>query len=130
MVQEHKGRITEDRRVEEPGSEVAGPEVEPEALSSGVVDIDPRLIQQLVSLDDNEVIVPLRMKREDVSKVKAVKLSDDEVIKVSKFQVYLHDRGYLRDNTFASLFCYMFNVCFTMHKQIAEEEARKEVANK
>jgi len=130
MVQEHKGRITEDRRVEAPGSETAEPDVAPELKEESVLDIDPRLIQQLVSLDDNEVIVPLRMKREDVSKVKAVKLSDDEVVKVSKFQVYLHDRGYLRDNTFASLFCYMFNVCFTMHKHIAEEEARKEVANK
>ncbi|GAH65808.1 unnamed protein product [marine sediment metagenome] len=99
-----------------------------EVKQVGVEDIDPRLIQQLVSLDDNEVIVPLRMKREDVSKVKAVKLSDDEVVKVSKFQLYLYDRGYLRDNTFASLFCYLFNVGFTLHKQLAEEEARKEVA--
>lgn len=99
-----------------------------EVNQAGVEDIDPRIIQQLVSLDDNEVIVPLRMKREDVSKVKAVKLSDDEVVKVSKFQLYLYDRGYLRDNTFASLFCYLFNVAFTQHRQLAEEEARKEVA--
>ena len=130
MTQEHKGRITEDRRVEEPGRETAEPEVAPELKEESVLDIDPRLIQQLVSLDDNEVIVPLRMKREDVSKVKAVKVSDEEVIKISKFQVYLHDRNYIRDNTFASLFCYMFNVCFTLHKQIAEEEARKEAATK
>ena len=99
-----------------------------EVNQAGVEDIDPRLIQQLVSLDDNEVIVPLRMKREDVSRMKAVKLSDDEVVKVSQFQLYLYDRGYLRDNTFASLFCYLFNVAFTLHKQLAEEEVRKEVA--
>jgi len=121
MVQEHRGRISEDRRIVEPG-------VEPEVEEHGVEDIDPRLIQQLLSLDENEVIVPLRMKREDVSKVKAVKLSDEEVVKVAKFQVYLYDRDYLRDNTFASLFCYLFNIGFTMHKQIAEEEARKEEA--
>ena len=121
MVQEHQGRISEDRRVVEPG-------VEPEVEESGIEDIDPKLIQQLVSLGDNEVIVPLRMKREEVSKVKAVKVSDEEVVKISKFQLYLYDRHYLRDNTFASLFCYLFNVGFTLHKQIAEEEARKEEA--
>jgi len=120
MVQPGK-RISEDRRLEES-------EVEPAVEEHGVEDIDPRLIQQLLSLDENEVIVPLRMKREDVSKVKAVKLSDEEVVKVAKFQVYLYDRDYLRDNTFASLFCYLFNIGFTMHKQIAEEEARKEEA--
>ena len=122
MVQPGK-RISEDRRLEES-------EVEPAVEEHGVEDIDPRLIQQLLSLDENEVIVPLRMKREDVSKVKAVKLSDEEVVKVAKFQVYLYDRDYLRDNTFASLFCYLFNIGFTMHKQIAEEEARKEAAAK
>jgi len=120
MVMEGKGRIGEDRRVVE-----SGPGEEINQL--GVEDIDPRLIQQLVSLDDNEVIVPLRMQREDVHRMKAVKLSDDEVVKVSKLQVYLFDRGYLRDNTFASLFCYQFNLAFSLHKQLAEEEAKKEV---
>lgn len=123
MVMESKSRISEDRKVVAPGEES-------EVQEEGVEEIDPRLIQQLVSLGDNEVIVPLRMKREEVSKVKAVKLSDEEVVRVSKFQLYLYDRGYLRDNTFASLFCYLFNVCFTMHKQIAEEEARKEAERK
>jgi len=99
-----------------------------EVTQAGVEDIDPRLIQHLVSLADNEVIVPLRMKREEVSKVKGVKLSDEEVVKVSKFQLYLYDRRYLRDNTFASLFCYLFNLGFSLHKQLAEEEARKEAA--
>ena len=69
------------------------------------------------------------MKREEVSKVKAVKLSDPEVVSVSKFQMYLHDRGYLRDNTFASLFCYVYNLAFTLHKQLADEEAKKEGAS-
>jgi len=123
MVTEDKKVIGEDRRV----VETAG---EPGVKEEGVEDIDPRLIQQLVSLDENEVIVPLKMKREEVSKVKAVKLSDEEVVKVSKFQVYLFDRGYLRDNTFASLFCYAYNLAFTMHKQLADEEARKEEAQK
>ena len=110
--------VTERRESIPPGESA-------EVSRQGVEDIDPRLIQQLVSLDENEVIVPLRMKREDVHKVKAVKLSDAEVVNISKFQVYLFDRGYLRDPTFASLFCYLYNLAFTMHKQLADEEARK-----
>lgn len=90
------------------------------------IEIDPQLIAQLVSLNDNEVIVPLRMKREDVKRVKAVKLSDEEVEKVKKFQEYLFDRHYLDHNTFAALFCYVYNLGFTLHRQLAEEEARKE----
>ena len=128
MAQGEQDLIDEDRRVVESESEVAAQGVEPESLSYGIEDIDPRLMQQLVSLDENEVIVPLRMKREDVHKIKGVKLSDEEVVKVSKFQLYLYDRNYLPDNTFASLFCYLFNIGFTIHKQIAEEEARKEEA--
>lgn len=94
----------------------------------GVENIEPELLLQILSLNENEVIVPLRMRREDVSKVKAVKLSDEEVIKVSKLQMYLHDRDYLPDNTFASLFVYLFNLGFTLHKQVAEHEAKQEVA--
>lgn len=123
MVTDGKKVISEDRRVVEPAGDAG-------VREEGVEEIDPRLIQQLVSLDENEVIVPLRMKREEVNKVKAVKLSDEEVVRVSKFQVYLFDRGYLRDNTFASLFCYVYNLAFTLHKQLAEEEAKKEEANK
>lgn len=128
MVQEGKPAVDESRRVVPPG---AGQELvseDQELNRQAVEDIDPRLLQMLLTLDENEVIVPLRMKREEVSKVKAVKLSDEEVVRVSKFQVYLYDRGYLRDNTFASLFCYLYNVGYTLHKQLAEEEARKEVA--
>lgn len=95
----------------------------------GVQDIEPELLQQILSLNENEVIVPLRMQREDVHKVKAVKLSDEEVVKVSKLQMYLKDRGYIPDNTFASLFVYVFNLTFTLHQRVADEEAKKEVAS-
>lgn len=88
--------------------------------------VDPRLLQTLLTLDENEVIVPLPMKRQDVRNLRAVKLSDAEVVTISKFQTYLHDRGYLFDNTFASLVRYVVNVAFTWHKQLAEEEARRE----
>ena len=121
MVEESNPAVGEDRKVIPPG---AVQELDRQAVE----DIDPRLLQMLLTLDETEVIVPLRMKREDVHKVKAVKLSDDEVERVAKFQVYLFDRGYLRDNTFASLFCYLYNVGYTLHKQLAEEEARKEAA--
>jgi hypothetical protein len=88
--------------------------------------LDPELLQQILTLNPEEVIVPLRVRREDVSKIKAVKLSDEEVIRVQNFQEYLHDRGFLLDNTFASLFVYLFNLSYTLHKQIADEEAKKE----
>lgn len=89
--------------------------------------IDPQLLQQILTLNENEVIVPLRVKREDVDKIKAVKLSDQEVTRVKTLQDYLYDRGYLLDNTFASLFVYLFNLGYTLHKQVAEAEAKKEV---
>ncbi len=88
--------------------------------------ITPELLQHLVALGENEVILPLRVKREDVRNVKAVKLSDREVETVAQVQAYLYDRGYLRDNTFASLFVYCFNLAFTQHKLIADAEAREE----
>jgi len=89
--------------------------------------IDPQLLPHLLSLDENEVVLPLRLKREDVNKLKAVKLSEEEVGRVRSFQEYLHDRGFLRDNSFASLFVYLFNLAFTWHKQAAAEEAKQEV---
>lgn len=89
--------------------------------------IEPELLPHLLTLDDNEVILPIRVKREDVNRVKAVKLSDDEVQKVQAFQAYLFDRGYIKDNTFASLFGYLFNLTYTRHKQAADQEADQEV---
>jgi len=103
-------------------------ELEPAVVRSGVENIEPELLQQVLSLNENEVVVQLRMKREDVTKVKAVKLSDEELVKVAKLQAYLYDRNYLPDNTFAALFVYLFNLGFTFHKQVAETEAKKEVA--
>ena len=126
MVQESSPAIDEGRRVVPPGEGQELISEDQELNRQAVEDIDPRLLQMLLTLDENEVIVPLRMKREDVKKVQAVKLAHEEVERVSKFRVYLYDRGYLRDNTFASLFCYLYNVVYTLHKQLAEEEARKE----
>lgn len=89
--------------------------------------IEPELLQHLLTLDENEVIVPLRVKREDVSRIKAVKLSDQEVMQVQTLQDYLADRHYILDNTFASLFVYLFNLGYTLHKQVAADEKAKEV---
>jgi len=119
MVMEHKPILDEDRRLA-PASE------DPPGIQQAVEEIPLALLQQLLTLSDNEVICPLRMKREDVSKVKAVKLSDEEIVRVSKFQAYLYDRGFVQDNTFASLFVYLFDLAFTLHRQAAAEEARKE----
>ncbi len=89
--------------------------------------VSPELMQQLLTLNENEVIVPLRVRREDVSKIKAVKLSDQEVVRIQSLQDYLYDRGYIPENTFASLFVYLFNLGYTWHKQVADTEAKKEV---
>lgn len=88
--------------------------------------IDPELMKLLVELDDDEVIVPLKMKREDVGKTKAVRLSDEEKVLVEKLQAFLYDRHYINENTFAALFVYLFNLGYTCHQQLAAEEARQE----
>ena len=88
--------------------------------------IHSQLLQHLLTLNHEELIVPLRVKREDVSRIKAVKLSEQEVARVQDFQDYLTDQRYLLDNTFASLFVYLFNLAYTLHKQIADDEAKKE----
>jgi len=88
--------------------------------------ITPELLQHLVALGDDEVILPLRVKREDVRRVKAVKLSDQEVVTVAQLQAFLHDRAYLPENSFAALFVYCFNLTYTQHKAIADAEAEAE----
>ena len=95
-------------------------------VEKAIENIDPALLPHLLSLKDDELILPLRVKREDVNKVKAVKLSEHEVERVSTFQEYLYDRGYIPENSFASLVVYLFNLGFTMHKQEADREAEEE----
>jgi hypothetical protein len=89
-------------------------------------EIDPRLIEQLVTLNEDEVILPLRVMREEVTRIKAVKLSDVEIQRVAAFQDYLFDQKFIPENTFASLFIYAFNVTFTAHKHLSDELDRKE----
>jgi hypothetical protein len=88
--------------------------------------IDPRLIEQMLTLDENEVILPLRVRREEVNRIKAVKLSDVEIQRVASFQDYLFDQEFIPDNTFASLFVYLFNLAYTQHKKVADEVEKKE----
>ena len=88
--------------------------------------IDPALLPHLLTLQDGEVLLPLKVKREDVSKVKAVKLADSEVARVEAVQTYLFDRGYIPENSFAALFVYLFNLGWTQHKKVADLEAAKE----
>jgi hypothetical protein len=87
---------------------------------------DSQLLQYLLNLNPDEVIIPIKVKREEVGKIKAIKLSDQEAVKVQHLQDYLFDRGYIEDNTFASLFQYLFNLAFTLHKYTANEEAKRE----
>jgi hypothetical protein len=89
-------------------------------------DINPELLQQLLTLNEDEVIVPLRVMRADVSKIKAVKLSDQEVATVQNFQDYLFDQKYILDNHFASMFVYLFNLGYTLHKKVVDEVEKRE----
>ncbi|KKN22106.1 hypothetical protein LCGC14_0918540 [marine sediment metagenome] len=92
-------------------------------------DIDPGLLQQLLTLDDGQVICPLKVERADVNKVKAVKLSEAELPKLDQFQAYLFDRHYIPENSFAALFVYLFNFGYTLHRVQAEKEAKGEKDN-
>ena len=95
-------------------------------MNRQVEDIDPALLPQLLSLNDDEVLLPLRVKREDVTQLKAVKLTKEELQRAVDFQAHLHNRGFIPDNTFASMFVYLFNLAWTRHREAAEEEAKQE----
>ncbi len=97
-------------------------------IGAGAEDVfTPEFLQQLLTVSDDEMIAPLRLKRTDVNKVKAVKLSEAEVQRVNTVTAYLHDRGFIPDPTFASLFVYCFNLTYTYHKMAADQEAAQEV---
>ena len=82
--------------------------------------IDPTLLPQLLQLGDDELLVPLKVKREDVNKLKAVKLSAEEVHLVNAFQAYLSDQKFIKENSFAAMFIYMFNLTYARHRQASE----------
>lgn len=83
----------------------------------------------LAAAQKDDVIVPLQVLRKDVDKIKAVKVSDLELEKITNFQEYLFTLGYIPENSFASLFVYMFNLSFTLHRKEAEIQAKKENNN-
>jgi hypothetical protein len=90
--------------------------------------IETALLEQTLQLNEDEVILPLRVNRSDVTTIRALKLKDEEVSRVAEFQNYLFVRGYIPENTFASLVVYLFNLGYTYHKQVWDEEKAKEVA--
>lgn len=90
------------------------------------MEIDPELLPHLLSLNDDEVILPIRVLRKDVTKIRGLKLAVDEEEKVNHFQEYLYMRRYIGENTFSQLFTYIFNLAFSLHKQQADREAAEE----
>ncbi len=94
-------------------------EVEVEGLS------EDQLAEILTQSPDT---VALQITREDVRRIRAVKVSDLEADKIARFQEYLyrHPEHYISDNCFSSLFVYCFNLTYTLHKQAAEQEAKRE----
>ena len=93
---------------------------------SVLAQIDPVLLAEILALKDHEMILPLKVERKDVNNIRAVKISDTEVQRLKAFQDYLYDRHYIPENTFTSLFVYIFNLAFTQHQQQATEAAKKE----
>jgi hypothetical protein len=89
--------------------------------------IDPNLLAQVLALNDDEVILPLKVERKDVNNIRALKISDNEVERLKAFQDYLYDRGYIKENTFTALFIYCFNLAYTQHQQLAVEESKREL---
>lgn len=90
--------------------------------------IDPNQLLPLLSVRGDGVPIPIN--RQDVDKVLAVKVTEQEKAKVQAFADYLCDRGWLKDNTFASLFVYIFDTMWTIHENIANEEAKREEAKR
>lgn len=89
-----------------------------------IEELDPEVLFEI--LTQNQVVVPLQVQREDVRKIKAVKVSDKELERINNFQSYLyrHPCGYIPEDSFASLFVYIFNLAFTLHKEASEHEAK------
>lgn len=96
---------------------------------TGILEITEEQLGEILAIAQSpDVIVPIRVPREDVSKIKAVKVSELEKERIANFQLYLFKLGYLTEDSFSSLFAYVFNLAFTLHRQAAEREARKEKA--
>ncbi len=83
--------------------------------------LDTNLLPPLLSVRADGAAMPIN--RQDVDKVLAVKVNEQELAKIKKFAEYLKARGYTKDSTFASLFVYMFNKIFELHADEAKREA-------
>lgn len=68
----------------------------------------------------------LQVQREDVNKVVALKVREDEKAKLQSFAqyLYMHPRRYIQEPTLAALIVYTINFTFTLHKQEAELEVK------
>jgi len=86
--------------------------------------VESEALAQALNLENTEVA--LTVKREDVSRIKGLKFSSSEVPTVEAFQDYLFHRGFIRKNSFAQLFIYIFNLAWTQHKQVVDAEAEEE----
>jgi len=93
-------------------------------------EVSRALHPQLIQINETEVIVPIRINREKVHNLKAVRVSDDEEVKIQVVQDYLAARELIPENTFASLFVYLFNYTFTALKREADQIAANEAQHR
>ncbi len=88
--------------------------------------IDPAILPHLLDLSDGQVIVPLKVERKDVTKIKGLKFTDAEIETVDAFQLFLFHRGFIKANTFADMVVYLFNLGYTLHKKVVDAEVERE----
>jgi hypothetical protein len=85
---------------------------------------DPKQVKTLLSLNSEDLLIKLREKKEDTGKILTIKLSDEEASLIQSFQGFLVEWKYIPDNSFESLFIYLFNLGCSLHQPVVEYETK------
>lgn len=92
--------------------------------------VSPEISRQVLNtildgLNDDELLLPLKVKREEVTRIKALKFSAEEVAFVDELQSYLYGEGLLREKTFTALVIYCLRLTYGYHRalELAKKEA-------
>lgn len=86
--------------------------------------INPEQLKTLLSLNPEDILIKLRVKKEDTGKILSIKLSEEEISLVQAYQDFLLEWGYIPDNSFESLFIYLFNMGCSLNKPVVEHEVK------
>lgn len=75
-------------------------------------------------LNPEDILIKLRGNEEDTGKIRSVKLTDKEASLVQDYQDFLYSWKYIPDNSFESMFIYLFNLGCSLCKQMVEYETK------